>query len=107
MKSFIALIGLVFMINSPVAFADENRMYFQATGMLSSFNDMEHNSGDLNDTIVVQDGMGLSAAIGYKFSNRLRGEIEYSYREANVESFTADEKWGFTKEQLDKMNKQS
>lgn len=106
MKKCICFI-LTLLFVSTTAFADEKRMYFQATGMLTSFNDMEHNIGDMNDKIEVQDGMGLSAAIGYKFSKYFRGEIEYSYREAGADSFIPDEKRGWSDEAKKKANEMS
>lgn len=84
MKKFICLIGLVFLFNSSVAFADKDA-YFKLSGSLSLMqdSDIELNGAEIGN-VETDTGFGVSAAAGKNYGNGFL-EAEYSYRKVDAD----------------------
>jgi len=82
MKSFICLIGLVFMFNSSVAFAADN-IYLKLAAGISVFNDSDvEYDGDEVGELITDTGFNTSVSVGKTFGDFFL-EGEYSYAKAD------------------------
>jgi len=91
MKKFICLIGLVFMFNSSVAFADDKKTrYFNLKGMVVDLNDLNPSSEvELDGVVTDRSGFGFAMALGHKFSQNFRIEAQYARRHVNINTRSA------------------
>ncbi len=86
MRKFVALIGLVFMFNSSVAFAKDKEdapYYLSLTGMFLGLDDASLEKDLEGAEIKFDSGFGVSAEVGRKFGP-LRTALEYGYKETNI-----------------------
>lgn len=84
MKSFICLIGLVFLFNSSVAFAD-NDTYFKLSAGISVMedSDVEVDGQEIGE-FVTDTGFGVSAVVGKNFGDFFV-EGEYAYHKVDID----------------------
>jgi len=88
MKKFIYLIGLVFLFNSSVAFADKAKTtYFNLSGMVVNSESLSPNANNdlrLNGRVTDKSGFGFSMALGQKLFKNFRVEAQYARRDVSI-----------------------
>jgi len=85
-KSLVLLMAASALMNASFAYAEEEGFYFAVGGGLNHVSDDRvKSSGTVNNSIEYNNGYAAQGAIGYKYTNGLRSEVELSYRKNDVD----------------------
>lgn len=86
MKKFVCLIGLVFLFNSSVAFADKDT-YFNLSGMVVNSDSLSPDGSNdlrLDGSVTDKSGFGFSMALGKRLFKDFRVEAQYARRDVSI-----------------------
>lgn len=85
-KYFLPILCTVLAVSAAEAQAEENYPYISLSGGGTFFDDAEIDGGAVNSEFGLDAGWAVEGALGYRFTDHYRGELEVGYREMGVDS---------------------